>query len=65
MLRRLFSLFFWVSLIYYILFSQLAFLQNWVNTSQVGVVFHTLIGVLFVIGLLSYLLRIIHYHFVK
>ena len=61
-MKRLLGLGFWISVLYFVLYTKVATLQNFVNT-PVGPYVHVAMVLLLIVGIFFYVLRIIHYLF--
>lgn len=64
-MKRWLSRGFWIGLIYLLVFSRVAALQSFVDDSMAGVYLHSAMVLLLVVGLFAYVLRLIHFLFVK
>jgi len=60
-MKRLLGLGFWISVLYFVLYTKIPALQAFVNT-PVGPYVHAMV-VLLIVGIFFYVLRIIHYLF--
>ena len=61
-MKRLLGLVFWISALYFVLYTKIPALQAFVNT-PVGPYVHVAMVVLLIVGIFFYVLRIIHYLF--
>lgn len=61
-MKRLLGLGFWISVLYFVLYTKIPALQAFVNT-PVGPYVHVSMVVLLIVGIFFYGLRIIHYLF--
>lgn len=61
-MKRLLGLGFWISVLYFVLYTKIPALQAFVSTS-VGSYVHVVMVVLLIVGIFFYVLRIIHYLF--
>ena len=61
-MKRLLGLGFWISALYFILYTKIPALQDFVNT-PVGPYVHVVMVILLIVGIFFYVLRIIHYLF--
>lgn len=61
-MKRLLGLGFWISALYFVLYTKLPALQAFVNT-PVGPYVHVVMVLLLIVGIFFYVLRIIHYLF--
>lgn len=61
-MKRLLGLGFWISALYFVLYTKLPALQAFVNT-PVGPYVHVSMVLLLIVGIFFYVLRIIHYLF--
>ena len=61
-MKRLLGLGFWISVLYFVLYTKIPALQAFVST-PVGQYVHVVMVVLLIVGIFFYVLRIIHYLF--
>ena len=61
-MKRLLGLGFWISALYFVLYTKIPALQAFVNT-PVGPYVHVVMVILLTVGIFFYVLRIIHYLF--
>lgn len=61
-MKRLLGLGFWISALYFILYTKIPALQDFVNT-PVGPYVHVVMVILLIVGIFFYVLRIIYYLF--